>query len=369
MRGRRTGEHVRGAVLRKANEPLTIEDVELVPPGPGMVRVRVAASGVCHSDLSLIDGSMPQPVPAVLGHEGAGVVSEVGEGVTTPAVGDHVILSWIAPCRSCPACLRGQPTLCERGMEHAFAGPYGTANGDPVMPALGTATFAEETVVPARAAIVIPSDFPLELASLVGCGVVTGVGAIVNTARVAPGETVVVLGCGGVGLAAIQGARLSGASHIIAVDRIGAKLDMARDNGATDVVDASSGDPVAAVRDLTGGGADHAVEVVGSSATITQAYGMTRRGGALTIVGAGRFDDTVSFPVLGLMVDAKRVQGSVYGAADPARDFPRMLALHDAGRLDLEQLVTRRIALDDVNDAFRAMTAGEVARSVIIFDT
>jgi S-(hydroxymethyl)glutathione dehydrogenase/alcohol dehydrogenase len=358
---------MRGAVMRAANTPLTIEDVELVPPGPGQVRVRIAASGVCHSDLSLIDGSMPQPVPAVLGHEGAGVVSEVGPGVTTPAVGDHVILSWIAPCRSCAMCLRGQPTLCDRGMEHAFAGPYGTANGDPVVAGLGTATFAEETVVPAAAAIVIPSDFPLELASLVGCGVVTGVGAVVNTARVAPGDTVAVVGCGGVGLAAIQGARLSGASRIIAIDRIPAKLDMARDNGATDVVDASSGDAVAAVRELTGGGTDHAVEVVGSSATISQAYAMARRGGALTIVGAGTFDDVVSFPVLGLMVDSKRVQGSVYGGADPARDFPRMLALHEAGQLELDRLVTRRITLDDVNDAFRAMTAGEVARSVIVF--
>jgi S-(hydroxymethyl)glutathione dehydrogenase/alcohol dehydrogenase len=358
---------MRGAVLRAANEPLTIEEVELVPPGPGQVRVRIAASGVCHSDLSLLDGSIPQPVPAVLGHEGAGVVTETGPGVTSPAVGDHVILSWIAPCRSCAMCLRGQPTLCERGMEHAFAGPYGTANGDPVMAALGTATFAEETVVPAAAAIVIPSEFPLELASLVGCGVVTGVGAVVNTARVAPGDTVAVLGCGGVGLAAIQGARLSGASRIIAIDRIAAKLDMARDNGATDVVDASSSDAVAAVRELTGGGTDHAVEVVGSSATISQAYAMARRGGALTIVGAGKFDDVVSFPVLGLMVDAKRVQGSVYGGADPPRDFARMLALHDAGQLELDRLVTRRIALDDVNDAFRAMTAGEVARSVIVF--
>src|SRR5581483_2088616 len=326
---------MKGAVLRAVHEPLTIEDVELEPPGPGRVRVRIAASGVCHSDLSLVDGTMPQPMPAVLGHEGAGVVTEVGPGVETPRVGDHVILSWIAPCRACAACRRGQPTLCETGMQHAFAGPYGTANGDPVMAGLGTATFAQETVVPASAAIVVDPDFPLELGALVGCGVVTGVGAVVNTAQVRPGETVAVVGCGGVGLAAIQGARLSGAARIVAVDRVAAKLDMARD-----------------------GGADHAVEVVGSSATILAAYAMARRGGAVTIVGAGRFDDTVTFPVLGLMVDAKRIQGSVYGAADPARDFPRMVALQRAGQLDLEKLVTRRIALDEVNDAFRAMTAG-----------
>jgi S-(hydroxymethyl)glutathione dehydrogenase/alcohol dehydrogenase len=359
---------LRGAVLRAANAPLTIEDVELNPPGPGRVRVRIAASGVCHSDLSLVDGSMPQPMPAVLGHEGAGVVTEVGPRVTSPTVGEHVILSWIAPCRACAACLRGQPTLCEHGMDHAFAGPYATANGDPVMAALGTATFAEETVVPASAAIPIPADFPLALASLVGCGVVTGVGAVVNTAAVRPGETVAIVGCGGVGLAAVQGARLSGASRVIAVDRVAAKLEMAQANGATDVVDGSEVDAVAAVRDLVPGGTDHALEVVGSSSTILAAYGMARRGGAVTIVGAGRFDDQVTFPVLGLMVDSKRVQGSVYGAADPPRDFPRMLALHRSGRLDLERLVTRRIALDDVNDAFRAMTAGEVARSVIVFE-
>lgn len=359
---------MKGAVLRAVNEPLAIEDVELQPPGPGQVRVGIAASGVCHSDLSLVDGTMPQPMPAVLGHEGAGVVTEVGPGVETPRVGDHVILSWIAPCRACAACRRGQPTLCETGMQHAFAGPYGTANGDPVMAGLGTATFAQETVVPASAAIVVDRDFPLELGALVGCGVVTGVGAVVNTARVRPGETVAVLGCGGVGLAAIQGARLSGASRIVAVDRVASKLDMARDNGATEVVDASSVDAVAAVHELTGGGADHAVEVVGSSATISTAYAMARRGGAVTIVGAGRFDDAVSFPVLGLMVDAKRIQGSVYGATDPARDFPLMVALQQAGRLDLERLVSRRIALDEVNDAFRAMTAGEVARSVIVFE-
>jgi S-(hydroxymethyl)glutathione dehydrogenase/alcohol dehydrogenase len=359
---------VHGAVLRKANEPLTIEEVELTPPGPGRVRVRIAASGVCHSDLSLLDGSMPQPMPAVLGHEGAGIVTEIGAGVSSPTVGDHVILSWIAPCRACGACLRGQPTLCEHGMDHAFAGPYGTVGGDPVMAALGTATFAEETVVPATAAIPIPADFPLTLASLVGCGVVTGVGAIVNTASVRPGETVAIVGCGGVGLAAVQGARLSGASRVVAVDRVPAKLEMAVENGATDVVDASRDDPVAAVRDLVPAGTDHAVEVVGTSATILQAYGMARRGGAVTIVGAGRFDDQVTFPVLGLMVDSKRVQGSVYGATDPLRDFPRMLALHRAGRLDLDRLVTRRIALEQVNDAFRAMTAGEVARSVIVFD-
>ena len=359
---------MQGAVLRHIDGPLTIEDLELAAPTAGMVRVRVAASGVCHSDLSVVDGTVPQALPAVLGHEGAGVVTEVGPEVTSVAPGDHVILSWIVPCRTCHACLRGQPTLCDSGMQHVMAGPYGTANGDPVRAGFGTATFAEETVVPAGAAIGIPVDFPLDLASLIGCGVVTGVGAVVNTAQVRPGETVVVIGCGGVGLAAIQGARLCGASQIIGVDRVVAKLDLARANGATATVDAAVDDAVAAVRDLSGGGTDHAFEVVGSAATIALAYAATRRGGVVTVVGAGRFDESVSFPVMNLMVDAKRLQGSVYGGTDPMRDFPRMVELQQAGALDLERLITRRIPLDAVNDAFRAMTAGEVARSVIVFD-
>jgi len=348
--------------------PLTIEDVELTPPTAGMVRVRIAASGVCHSDLSLVDGTIPQALPAIPGHEGAGVVTEVGAGVTSVAPGDHVILSWIVPCRTCSACLRGQPTLCESGTGHNPGGSYAVANGEPVSAGLGTATFAEETVVPAGAAIAIRRDFPLELASLIGCGVVTGVGAVVNTAQVRPGETVVVIGCGGVGLAAIQGARLSGASQIIGVDRVAAKLEMARANGATDTVDASIDDPVQAIHDLSRGGTDHAFEVVGSAATIALAYAAARRGGVVTVVGAGRFDESVAFPVMNLMFDAKRLQGSVYGGTDPKRDFPRVVELQQAGALDLERLITRRIALDDVNDAFRAMTAGEVARSVIIFD-
>ena len=213
----------------------------------------------------------------------------------------------------------------------------------------------------------IDREFPLALAALVGCGVVTGVGAVCNSARVEAGASVAVIGCGGVGLAAIQGARHAGATPIIAVDRVASKLALARGSGATDVVDASETDAVSAVRDLTGGrGVDYAFEVVGRSATIRQAFDMTRRAGTCTIVGAGSFDDMVEFGAMQLMVDAKTIRGCVYGATDPARDFPEMLRLQRAGRLDLEALVTRRIALDDLNDAFRAMDAGEVARSVIV---
>jgi S-(hydroxymethyl)glutathione dehydrogenase/alcohol dehydrogenase len=237
-----------------------------------------------------------------------------------------------------------------------------------VLAAFGTATFGEQTVLPETACVAIDREFPLELAALVGCGVVTGVGAVLHAARVEPGASVAIVGCGGVGLAAIQGARLAGASPIIAVDRVPSKLALARDSGATEGVDASQADPVAAVRELTGGrGVDHALEVVGRADTIRQAYEMTRRAGTVTIVGAGRFDDMVSFGAMQLMVDAKTVRGCVYGCTDPPRDFPEMVRLHREGHLDLDALVTRRIGLDDVDDAFRAMDAGEVARSVIIY--
>lgn len=354
-------------MLESVGAPLKVEDVELAPPGPGMVRVRLAASGVCHTDLSIQDGTLPALLPATLGHEGAGVVAEVGAGVDGLTVGDHVVLSWVAPCRRCRLCLAGRPELCEHGMDHAFAGPYGTTTaGVAVHCGLGTGTFAEETVLPAAAAVRIGTDLPLELAALIGCAVCTGVGAVVNAAGVRPGESVAVVGCGGVGLAVVQGARLAGAADIVAVDRVPAKLAMALDNGATAAVDASSVDPATAVRDLTRGGVDHALEVVGTSTTIAQAYAMARRGGTVTVVGAGRFDDAVSFPALGLMADAKRVQGTVYGGTDPARDIPRLVALASAGALDLERLVTTRIGLDDVDGAFRAMVAGEVARSLVV---
>jgi S-(hydroxymethyl)glutathione dehydrogenase/alcohol dehydrogenase len=360
---------LRAAVLRGPGEPFEVDEISLRALGADDVHVQVAASGVCHSDLSILNGTIPHPLPAVLGHEGAGVVIETGENVRTVAPGDHVVLSWVAPDRSCFFCLRGHPELCEHGLDHAFSMPYANAgDGTPLLAAFGTATFGEETILPERACVKIDADVPLELASLIGCGVVTGVGAVVNSARVEPGASVAVIGCGGVGLAAIQGARLAGALPIIAIDRVASKLALARTSGATDVVDASAGDPVSAVRDLTAGrGVDFAFEVVGRSSTIEQAFAMTRRAGTCTVVGAGGFDDMTQFGAMQLMVDAKTLRGCVYGATDPARDFPEMVRLHRAGLLDLEALVTRRIALDELDDAFRAMQDGEVARSVIVY--
>ena len=320
-------------MLHEVGAPLVLEDVELAAPGPHAVRVRLVASGVCHSDLSLQNGTLPQPLPAVLGHEGAGVVEAVGHEVTALAPGDHVIISWVSPCRRCFFCLHGQATLCERGIDHAYAGPYGTCRGEPVMCGLGTGTFAAETVVPETAAVRIDPSVPLDVAALIGCGVATGVGAVVNTARVEPGASVAVVGCGGVGLSVVQGARLAGAARVIAVDTVASKLEMARANGATDVVEASGGDPVERVRALTEGrGADHAFEVVGLSTTIIQAYAMAWRGGHVTVVGAGGFDDLVSISAMALMADAKTLRGSVYGSTDPQRDFPRLVELQQRGR-------------------------------------
>jgi S-(hydroxymethyl)glutathione dehydrogenase/alcohol dehydrogenase len=358
---------VRAAVLSGVGSPLVAADVELEPLRPGQVRVRIEASGVCHSDLSLQDGTLPTPFPVVPGHEGAGVVVEVGDGVTTVAPGDHVILSWVAPCRRCPACLEGQVELCEHGIDHAYTAPYAQSGGDPVWAGLGVGAFAEETVVPEAAAIPVDREFPLELAALIGCGVATGVGAVLRSAGVPPGASVAVIGCGGVGLSAVQGARLAGAWPIVAVDVVAGKLELARRCGATHVIDASGTDPVEAVRALTGGrGVAYAFEVVGRSSTITQAYAMARRGGTVTVVGAGAFDDPVTLSAMQLMADAKTVRGCVYGATDPRRDFPALVAHAQRGALDLGLLVSDRIGLAGLDDALQAMARGEVARTLLI---
>jgi S-(hydroxymethyl)glutathione dehydrogenase/alcohol dehydrogenase len=359
---------MKACVLREVGAATTIEELTLRPLGPREVRVRIAASGVCHTDLSIRDGSMPALLPATIGHEGAGVVVETGTDVTRVSSGDHVVLSWVAPCRACRHCLRGEPYLCVHGLDHGFADPYGEGPDGPVWPAMGCGTLGEETLLPDTAVVRIDADLPLEEAALLGCGVVTGLGAVVRTAQVRPGETVLVVGCGGVGLAAVQGARLAGASRIIAADRSVSALERAHGCGATDVVDANAVDVAAAVRELTGGvGVDHGIEVVGMSSTIRAAYDATRRGGIVTVVGAGLGDDEVRIGALSLMADAKQIRGSVYGATDPDRDLPELVDLVRNGRLDLSTLVTRRIGLADVEQAFTAMTSGDVARSVVVF--
>ena len=360
---------VRAAVVHEVGGPFVVEDIELAPVGPRDVRVRMAASGVCHSDLSVQQGTIPFMFPTVLGHEGAGVVVEAGEDVTRVVPGDHVVLTWMPACRSCFWCLSGQAMLCERGLAASLSGPYASLHGRPLVRGLGTATFGEETLVPEGEVVPIDRSVPLELAALVGCALATGIGAVWHTAAVSPGSTVAVVGCGGVGLSVIQGARLAGASAIVAVDRVASKLKLAESMGATAVVDSSSEDAAPAVRAHTGGrGADYAFEVVGRGDTIRTAFAATRRGGTTVLVGAGSPADTVSFSAFELFVDAKTVVGCVYGSTDADRDFPVLVDLVARGAVDASGLVSRRIGLDDLDDAFRAMEAGEVARSVIVYD-
>ncbi|HVV76514.1 MAG TPA: Zn-dependent alcohol dehydrogenase [Mycobacteriales bacterium] len=359
---------MKATVLYAVGEAPVIEELTLRDPGPNDVKVRLAASGVCHSDLSIVDGGMPSMLPCSLGHEGAGVVTEIGSDVTTVKEGDRVGLTWNVACRTCFHCLRGETYLCPSGMGYIYDAPYAEGPRGPVWFALGAGTLAEETVIPAAAVIPLPSELPLDLAALLGCGVTTGAGAVLRTAQVKPGETVVVIGCGGVGLAAIQGARLAGASRIIAADRVAGQLAAATSNGATDVIDTSAVDLPSAVRELTGGiGADHAIEVVGKPDAILAAYASARRGGIVTLVGAGRYDESVTFGALSLMADSKQIRGSVYGETDATRDLPVLADLAVRGKLDLAALVTRRIGLADVNDAFDRMARGDGARTIVIF--
>ncbi len=364
---------VQAAVLTGVGAPQpSLRAIDLVPVGPRQVRVRIVASGVCRSDLSVRDGTLPFMFPTVLGHEGAGVVEEVGGEVTRVAPGDHVVLTWVPACRRCFWCLAGQPVLCPVGLSDALGSPYATLDGDPLVRGLGTATFAEETVVPEGSVVKVRGDVPLELAALVGCALATGVGAVWNTARIEPGSTVAVVGCGfGVGLSVVQGARLAGATTVVAVDRVGgAPPRRAGPRGRTPRRrPRATEDVVAGVRAVTHGrGPDYAFEVVGSSATIRQAFEMTRRGGTTVLVGAGSADDTVSFNAMELFVDGKSMLGCIYGSTDPDRDFPVLVDLVCQGRIDAAAMVTDRIALGDLESAFRAMEAGRGTRSVVVFD-
>lgn len=362
---------VKAAVLYGFHEALKIESVELKPPRADEVQVKVAASGVCHSDLSVIEGKLPVPPPAVLGHEGAGIVEEVGKDVTNVKAGDHVILSWVQNCGRCHYCHAGHGHLCEANILSSMAGEESIFEKDGVQISrmAGVGSFAERTTVRATAAIKIPDDVPLDRACLVGCGVTTGVGAAMNTARVRPGETVAVFGCGGVGLNVIQGAQLCGASRIIAVDLLDSKLALAEQFGATDTVTAKDNDPVQSIRDLTGGlGVDYAFEVIGVPAIIAQAFASVKRGGKAIVVGVPGFDQQVTIPAMSLPLEEKSLIGSLYGSANFNRDMPALIDLYMQKKLKIDELISRTIKLEEVNAAFDAMKVGEVARSVILFD-
>lgn len=357
---------MRGAVLYAPKEPLAIEEFDLPDIAPDQVRVRLVASGVCHSDWHVIKGDWPHiPVPTILGHEGAGVVEEVGEKVVGVSVGDHVILSWKRNCGLCEMCQRGYPNLCD-ALPDARGLPISRKQPASMNKMLGLGTFSTETIVPAEVAIPIDREIPLQQAALVGCGVMTGVGAVINTAQVQPGMSVAVFGCGGVGLNCIQGAALAGAEPIIAVDIHPGKLERAIQFGATHTVNAAEVDPVAAIQEITGGpGAHYAFEAIGMSAEpFVQSILCTRKRGVTVFVGHAPFNTPLNLDARILMPE-KMVIGSMYGSSRPRVDFPRLLKLYQAGKLKLDELVTRVYPLEQVNDAFAALAAGEVARSVL----
>jgi S-(hydroxymethyl)glutathione dehydrogenase/alcohol dehydrogenase len=344
---------------------MAVEPLRLRPVGPGDIRIRIDVTGVCHSDLSAARGVIAQAMPAVLGHEACGTVLEIGDEVRTLAVGQRVIPLWITPCGTCSFCGRGEPHLCATGLSRS-ADPYASdASGESVFQGLTVGSFAEEAVLPASAAVAVPDDIRSADAALLGCAVTTGVGAVVKTAGVRPGSSVAVLGLGGVGLSAVQGARLAGAAEIIAVDRNEDKAEVALGAGATRFLPADA-DLKKAMRQATGGdGADYAVDCVGSAATIRDAWALTRRGGTACVVGIGRRDDVVSFSALEVFHFARTLVGCVAGSLDATTDFPRYFDWLRSGELDLELLVTGRGGLDDVEDALGELAAGRGIRTLL----
>lgn len=342
------------------------DDVEVADPGPGEVKVQIHAAGVCHSDLSAMNGTLPMPAPCVLGHEGSGEIVEVGPGVDQVAVGDHVIVAWTPPCGTCRACRRGESNLCVQIFYNIAGAAKFSRGGSPVFGFAGTGTFAEQMVVPQQGVVKIPTDVPYEVGALIGCGVTTGVGAALNTAKVKPGSSVVVFGAGGVGISAIQGARVAGAAEIVAVDMVDSKLKDAQRFGATrgvkpDEVDAAN------MEINEGEGFDYAIECIGLSTTIRAAYDSVRRGGTAVIVGAGRAEDMVEFNAFELFFMEKKLLGSYYGSADVRTEFDRLIRLWKAGRLDLDGMISSRLDISKAQDAFEAMKAGEVIRQVLTF--
>jgi S-(hydroxymethyl)glutathione dehydrogenase/alcohol dehydrogenase len=359
---------MKAAVFHGPHQPLTIEEVEIDKPMAREVLVRTAASGVCHSDLHFVDGLYPLPAPAILGHEAAGIVEAVGEQVTAFRPGDHVICCLSVFCGECEYCLTGRTHLCSTRPTRARTDPPKlTWQGQPVTQFANLSSYAEKMLVHEHALVKIPDDMPLDRAALIGCGVTTGVGAVLNTARIEPGSTVAVFGCGGVGLSAIQGARIGGARMIIAVDTVESKLATARELGATHVVDASSRDPVEAIRELTGGGVDYSFEAIGLKKTGEQCFECIRPGGTATIIGMIPVGQKLELEG-SVFLREKKIQGSSMGSNRFRVDMPRYIEFYRQGRLKLDEMITRRGRLEDVNEAFRAMKAGEVARSVLMFD-
>jgi S-(hydroxymethyl)glutathione dehydrogenase/alcohol dehydrogenase len=366
----RTGK---AAICRELNKPVVVETIKVDGPKRGEVTVRLAACGVCHSDLSATNGTIPLPPPLVLGHEGAGEVVEIGEGVSGLAVGDHVVTSFIYMCGKCRFCSGGRPVLCVEQGKALTTPPEGTPRtsdsaGKPLNIFSGCGVMAEYATLSTNNVVKIDPKIPLDRAALVGCAVTTGVGAVFNTARVEPGATVAVFGCGGVGLNAIQGAVIAGAECILAIDTMDGKLETAKKFGATDTLLIKPGeDPTKEIKKRTGGGPDYAFECVGLGVLAEAAYKAIRRGGKAVIVGVPRPTDAASLKPMGMVFEEKTIQGSYFGSCVPRVDFPRMLQLYMAGKLKLDELITRRYKIDEAPQAFADLESGKNARGVIVF--
>lgn len=366
---------MKAIVFSSDTRSISYQDVELADPKAGEVRVRIAAAGVCHSDLHVRRGEWDVPSPLVMGHEGSGVVSAVGPGVNNLSIGDHVVLSWVAPCGKCRYCLVGHEARCQVAAK--VVAPLGvlqdgtsrlSADGEPLHHYLGVSSFAEEVVVPASGAIKVRDDAPLDVIALVGCAVATGVGAVTNTARVEPGATVVVIGCGGVGLSVVQGARLAGASRIVAIDLRLEKTALATKLGATDEINAATGDPVAALFELFPDGVDYAFDAIGNTATTEQAIRMLGLGGAAVIVGLPPTGARASFEPLVLAESDQRILGSNYGSVRPSIDIPALVDRFMDGDLELEALVSARRPLSEAVAALDALEDGTALRTLLIPD-
>ena len=362
---------MKAAVMRANNAPLEIEDLVIDDPGPGEVLLKTAASGICHSDLHVIEGGLPMPPPCVLGHEPAGVVEAVGAGVVDFVPGDHVIGCLTSWCGVCKLCTAGRPYLCLTqfaGRPPGAKSRLSTSGGESVPQFANLSSFAEKMLCPERSLVKIKEEMPLDRASLIGCGVTTGLGAALNTVNIPAGASVVIIGCGGVGLSALQGARIVGAGKIIAVDAQPWKFGLAQKLGATDCVDATDGDPVAAVQALTGGGADFVFECIGLVPTVQQAIAMTGRGGTTVLVGVVPVTEMVPISAADIVLQEKRITGSYMGSNRFRFDMPKYVDFYLDGRLFLDEMISSRIKLDEVNDALDLMRKGEAARQVIVFD-
>ncbi len=372
---------IRAAVLREMglpapyaqSRPLEICDVELDEPGPGEMLVKIGAAGLCHSDLSVIDGSRPRVMPMVLGHEAAGTVVSVGPEVERFAAGDRIAVAFVPACGGCRPCQQGRAALCEPGAAANGAGTLLSgsrrlhdASGDPLHHHLGVSAFADHAVVAPESAIPIPDDLPFELAALFGCAVLTGVGAVMNAARITSDDTIAVFGLGGVGMSAVLGARLAGAKSIIAVDTVASKLELAqRIAGAVGFP--ADEDVVERIRSATGGGADYVIETVGNAEVLARAYAATRRGGTTITVGLPHPDRMLTIPAVSLAAEERTLRGSYLGSSVPVRDVPRFIDHYRDGDLPVQELLTHRMGLDEINEGFDRLARGEAVRQVVVF--